>query len=85
MTSKDQYRQLTLRLLEDVAWGTLSEAEDERLRIKMDSLWDEMSQDERAEADRWLAQQRARAPKSLNLVDTTESEAGPLHRSSSAA
>lgn len=37
-TPKARYRELTQRLLEAEAWGTLSEAEEDALRDEMDGV-----------------------------------------------
>jgi hypothetical protein len=79
---KARYRELTQRLLEAEAWGTLSEAEEDALRNDMDSIWWAMTEVERDEADAWLASQRAKAPEDLGLVDQ---ESGPIHRRPRAA
>ncbi len=80
MTPKERYRELTEKLLEDEAWGTLSEAADDAIREEMDSLWWAMTEDERADADSWLAEQRARAPIDLGLIEAAELDPGPTHR-----
>lgn len=69
ITPREQYRKLTERLLENEEWGTLSEAEEDALRDRMDSLWWAMSEGERQEADRWLAARRTRAPEDLGLKE----------------
>lgn len=85
MSAKDQYRELTLRLLENEAWGTLLEEQEDAIRDQMDELWWAMTQQERVEADEWLAAQRAKAPDTLGLVEVHDAEAGPIHREPEAA
>lgn len=83
MSPKERYHELTERLLENTAWDTLTEEEDESIREEMDDLWWAMSEKERAEADAWLAAQRVRAPEDLGLVDAAED--GGVHRRAIAA
>lgn len=85
MTASARYRQLTERLLEDESWGTLSEDEDEKIRSEMDGLWWQMTAEERADADAWLSEQRAKAPESLGLVELIDADGGPVPRRPAAA
>lgn len=78
MSPKERYRELTEKLLENTAWNTLTEQEDEAIREEMDDLWWAMSEAERTEADAWLAAQRVRAPEDLGLVDAAEDSG--IHR-----
>ncbi len=80
MKPSDHYRALTERLLDDLAWGTLSEDEDEAIREQMDDLWTQMTAKERQEADDWLAAQRSKAPQKLDLEDVRVDKSVRAHR-----
>jgi hypothetical protein len=85
MKSSEKYRELTLRLLDDMAWGTLSEDEDEAIREEMDALWTQMSDQEQREADEWLAAERRKAPEDLGLEEPPGDELTTMHRRPRAA
>lgn len=85
MKYSEKYRQLTLRLLDDLAWGTLSEEEEEIIREEMDALWAQLSVHERLEADEWLAAERRKAPEDLGLEEPPGGELTTMHRRPRAA
>ncbi len=85
MNATKKYRELTLRLLDDLAWGTLSEEDDEAIREEMDALWTKMSSQERQEADAWLAAERRKAPEDLGLEEPPSNELTTMHRRPRAA
>lgn len=87
----ERYRQLTRRLLEARAWHHWSEEQETSLLDEMDSVWWQLTQDERAEADQWLADLRAasaaREPEEYQDVEVSENEPErfPRERSTRAA
>ncbi len=69
MTAAKKYRELTARLLDNEAWGSLAQAQEDDLRDAMDELWWQMTEEERTQQDAWLGQKRLHAPLSLGLED----------------
>jgi hypothetical protein len=70
VTPAQQYLLLEALMLRGRALGTVAEAQLDSLLEEMDQLWDQMSNDERQEADRHAAAMAAiSAPDELHLQD----------------